>query len=209
MLIDTQISSYPVPAAIWFNGYDGAPNLPPLHLPARDATAIERRAMKRVNLRNETRRYTLCCERIQGIVQELSQEPGVLPEPLVWSAHSRSDAGIPNARSYLAIMNLMGRWMAKFLANLPAEEHQFIYPRVSALFFPPGDAELHLKCFELASKHSDLQRLFERAARDATLESSSFAVSATQCENAFHMRYELLEAVAAEGYGLVDVLELV
>ena len=69
MLIDTQISSFAIPPDIWKNDHDIASNLPPLHLPARDALAIERRAAKGVNLRNEARRYTLCCERIQGIVQ--------------------------------------------------------------------------------------------------------------------------------------------
>jgi len=207
MPIDTQISSFTIPREVWKNGYDGAPDLPPLHLAARDAIAIERRAIKRVNLRNEQRRYTLCCERIQGIVQELSRELSVLPNPLVWP--SQSNPKIPIARAYLAVMAFMGRWMSRFLKSLPAEQLKSIYPRVSAVFFPPEDAARHLECFDLIANHPQVHLLFERAAGDATLAEGSSDVSATQCQQAFYMRHELLKAVAAKGQGLVDVLELV
>ena len=207
MLIDTQISSFPIPPEIWKNGHENAPDLPPLHLPDRDAMAIERRAEKEVNLRSEQRRYTLCCERIQGIVQELSQKTGVLPVPVIWPSHSQNNSKVPSARSYLAVMDVIGRWMSRFLSR--EEIRKLDYLRFATIFFPPEDAACHLKAFEFIANHSQVRRLFERAARDATLENSPFTVSATQCQEAFHMRYELLKVVAAKGYGLVDVLELV
>jgi len=207
MSFDTQISSFLIPSEIWSNGHTDTPNLPPLYLPARDALAIERRAMKGVNLRNEKRRYTLCCERIQGIVHELSDVSGILPKPLIWPTYHQENEKAPSARSYLAIMALIGRWMSKFLSKLPPDQLQFIYPRVSAIFSPPEDAECHLKCFELIANHPKAHSLFERAARDATLEDSPFVVSDMQCQRAFYMRYELLKVVAERGYGLVDVIE--
>lgn len=206
MLIDTQISSFAVPPEIWKNGHESAPYLPPLHLPARDAMAIERRAVKGVNLRNEQRRYTLCCERIQGIVQELSQKSGVLPDPLFWPSHGQSNSETSSARAYLAVMDFIGRWISRFLRE---EILQLGYLRFAAVFFPPEHAARHLKASEFIANHSQVHRLFERAAREATLENSPFTVSAAQCQEALHMRYKLLKVVAAKGYGLVDVLELV
>lgn len=209
MPIDTQISSFLVPVEIWSNGHPSTPNLPSLHLPARDALAIERRARKGVNLRNERRRYTLCCERIQGITHELSEVSGVLSKPLIWPSFEQDNQKVPSARAYLAIMTLIGRWISRFLSKLPPDQLQFIYPRVSAVFFPPEDAQHHLKCFELIANHPTVHSLFERAARDATLEASPFVISDMQCQRAFYMRLELLKAVAVKECGLVDVIEVV
>ncbi|HUS84612.1 MAG TPA: hypothetical protein VMX56_05675 [Anaerolineales bacterium] len=169
--------------------------------------AIERRARKEVNLHSEQRRYTLCCERIQGIVQELSQKPGVLPTPVVWPSHSQNNSKIPSARSYLAVMDVIGGWMSRSLSR--EEILQMGYVRFSTVFFPPEHAAPHLKSCEFIANRSQVHHLFERAARDAALENSPFTVSAAQCQEAFRMRYELLKTIAAKGYGLVDVLELV
>lgn len=209
MLIDTQISSFPIPAEIWFKGYDGLPSLPPLYLSGRDALAIERRSIKGVNLRNEMRRYTLCCQRMQGIVHEIAHQSGVLPQPIKWPSQNQDDSNLPSARAYLAIMALMGRWMFKFLSDSPPEQLELLYPRVSSVFFPPEDAERHLKCFEFIATHPQVDLLFERAARESTLPICDSSISVVNCRKAFHMRHESLKFIALRGYGLVDVLEIV
>ena len=66
------IRSYLIPHDIWLSGWSDLPHLPAVALPARDALEIERRFRKEMNLRNEVRRYTVCCERIQGIVRDLA-----------------------------------------------------------------------------------------------------------------------------------------
>jgi hypothetical protein len=198
MSTDTQISSFFVPENIWTQGYHARPDLPPLVLSTRDALDIERRARKRVNLRNESHRYILCCERIQGIVRELSQQAGLLPPPIVWPVHRTSNGVSASALAYLALIEAIS-W---FLRGSP-------YSRVSTLFFPPEHAKPHLQIFEAIRQHTDVDQLVERAARNASLPGSTFDVTPGQCRIALDQRHELLRTAVSEVCGLVDVIELV
>lgn len=196
MLIGTQISSFLIPATIWAEGCSGRPELPPLALPARDARAIERRAHKRVNLRNETRRYALCCERIQGLVLELSQEVALVP-PMLWPAFDAEDESHPSAHAYLAVIEAIRRRL-----------RGSAYLRVAAIFFPPEDARSHLQVFEAFHQHPQLDRIFNEASRNGSLPGSSFHLTTEQCQAALAQRFALLRIVESQKCGLVDVVEL-
>jgi hypothetical protein len=205
MLLATQISSFAIPKKIWANGYDSIPGLPPLALIARDALAIERRSNKGVNLLNEQRRYTLCCERMQGIIEELAVQDGLLRPPLVWPVEDTQE--IPSARAYLAIIEVIISWMRKHLSVDEKERVEYIrFPRI---FFPPDHATLHLKQFDFLSHHAEISSLFELAAQTASIKDSRFLLSSAECKRAFELRYELLKGLAAQNLGLVDVLDLV
>ena len=198
MLTDTQISSYLIPASIWAQGHPTRKDLPPLALPARDASDIERRAQKEVNLNNEARRYTLCCERIQGIVQQLSRESSLLPTPKIWWPDAEPDGRAPTARAYLALINAISR----ILKGSP-------YPRVSALFFPPDHTRSYLQVIDAIRQQPNLDRLLDQAARSASLPDARFTVMPEECRSALDQRAELVRRAESEGHGLVDVVEFV
>lgn len=197
MLTDTQISSHLIPAAIWNQGYPDRLDLPPISRPARDALDIERRAQKDVRLRNEAHRYVLCCERMQGIAKELS-DAGVLAAAIVWTAHRFAEQNVPTALAYLAAVDTISR----ALRRSP-------YPRLSATFFPPDDAPMHMKIYAAMSRQPNIDQVFVRASRSASVGYGTVAVTPEQCKSAFERRHDLLKAAASGGYGLIDVLELV
>jgi hypothetical protein len=198
MLTDTQIKSFMIPQDIWINGYAGRPNLPPLLLPARDALDIERRAQKDVNIRNEIRRYTLCCERIQGVVGELSLVEGLLAAPVVWPTHRTASDDSPHALAYLTLAEELIRWLMKSP-----------YSRVAAIFFPPEHAKIHFQVFETICGSPKLDQLLEHAANQALKSDSITNATASECKIALNQRLSLLKTVALKEYGLVDVIELV
>lgn len=197
MLTDTQIKSFMIPQDIWINGYAGRPNLPPLLLPARDALDIERRAQKDVNIRNEIRRYTLCCERIQGVVGELSLVEGLLAVPVVWPTHRTPSEDSPSALAYLALAESL----SLRLKNSP-------YSRVAAIFFPPEHAKIHFQVFEAICRRSDLDQFLEHAAKQSSTSGSITKASVSECRKALNQRCSLLNIVASRQHGLVDVIEL-
>lgn len=198
MLTDTQIRSYLIPASIWAQGHPTRNDLPPLALPARDALDIERRAQKDVNLKNEARRYTLCCERMQGIVQQLSRASGLLPTPKIWWPDAEPDGRAATARAYLALMNAISR----ILKGSP-------YPRISALFFPPDHTLSYLKVIDAIRQQPNLERLLDQAARSASLPDARFTVMPEQCREALDQRIELVHRAISAVSGIVDVVELI
>ncbi len=198
MLTDTQISTYLIPASIWAQGHPTRKDLPPLAQPARDALDIERRAQKDVNLNNEARRYTLCCERMQGIVQQLSRESGLLPTPRIWSSNIEPDGMAATARAYLGLINAISR----ILRRSP-------YPRVSALFFPPDHTQSYLQVIDAIRQQPNLDRLLDQAARSASLPDARFAVLPEQCRAALDQRIELVHRATSDDHGIVDVIEFV
>ena len=198
MLTDTQISSFIVPQDIWTNGYPGRPDLPPLALPVRDALDIERRAQKDVNIRNEVRRYTLCCERIQGIVRELALAEGILPPPVIWRKHRSLLEDSPSAFAYLALAESLSQRLKNSR-----------YARFAAIFFPPEHARSHFQVFEAICRLPDLDQFLERTAKQGFRSDTISKATASECKEALSQRYRLLEAVASEQRGLVDVMELV
>jgi hypothetical protein len=206
MLIDTQIKSFLIPRDLWKEGRKDMPLLPPIDLAAQDALDIEQRAGKGTNLLSESRRYVLCCERIQSIVQDLARVPGVLPPPLLWPSRTDAEANRPTARAYLALCGLMPGWMGRYLVP----ERPKCYMRVRAVFFPPEDASHHVEVYQFINDHPDSKRLFDRAAREGSVGEGPFALTPAECRSALLMRLELLKVSAVqEGYGLVDVIELV
>lgn len=200
MLTDTQISSFLIPRSIWQQGIPAQTNLPPLAIPARDALDIERRARKQINLHNEERRYTLCCERIQGIVQELSQETNVLRPPMLWPVYRLAKATEPSARAYLGLIEALGR----SLGSQKSSE-----ARIAAVFFSPEDTEKYLKIFEVLRKNPNLDKLFDGAAKIASPPGSPFSITKQQCSMAFAQRYEFVKIAVSEICSIVDVVELV
>jgi hypothetical protein len=205
MLTDTQISSILIPHTVWEAGLAGRPDLPPLRVPARDALDIERRAEKRVNLRNEIRRYTLCCDRMQGIALELSRS-GIATVRMQWYATSAADEGRPNARAFLAVIEELARTIdhIKRVATGPTPN---LYNRVARVYFPPDHARIHRAMFQAMRQGAGLDKLFERAAKTASLSNSQ--ISGEQCAQALEARYTLLQQAEAGSYGLVDVVEIV
>jgi hypothetical protein len=199
MLTDTQISSFLIPKNIWEDGVGAYADLPPLAIPARDALDIERRAKKGINLHNEERRYTLCCERIQGIAQELSQGTNTLPSPMVWPAHRLAHETTPSARAYLGLIEVICISLGKLAIDA----------RLAAVFFVPEDIKLCLTAFEALRKNPGLNNLFERAARIASPPGSPFKIIGAQCSIAFTQRYEFLKHAGSEMCAIVDVVELV
>jgi len=199
MLTDSQIRSFLIPAQVWEEGVQSRPDLPPIAMPARDALDIERRAKKRVNLRNELHRYSICCERIQGITAELVMEKNVLPAPLIFSRSNFNDKQLSTARSYLALIDVLSRGQNQ---NLP-------YKRMASIFFPPDHAKLHLKFYEMISKSLKINELFAIAAESASLPNEHFQITAEQCRMAFDQRQDHLRKAAQTGNAVVDIIELV
>lgn len=198
MLTDTQISSFMVPQDIWTNGYPGRPDLPPLALPVRDALDIERRAQKDVNIRNEVRRYTLCCERIQGIVRELASAEDILPPPVIWRTRRSLLEDSPSAFAYLALAE-----------SLSQRLRNSAYARFAAIFFPPEHARSHFLVFEAICRLPDLDQFLERTSKQASRSDINMKTTASEYRIALDQRRRLLEVVVSEQYGLVDVIELV
>lgn len=203
MSIDTQIRSFLVPTEIWIHGVNSRPDLPALITPAADALDIERRITKGVGLKNETRRYTLCFERMQSIVTELSAEPNCLPTPLVWSA-SRIDAKSgPIARAYIAVSDTLG-----LLLSRKSEGGA----RCFKGFMAPDEIADQLLIAEKASAIPQLPLILDQIAKRTAAHGSDFSVTAEECRCALDARIDLLRMAASSQTlpsGVVDVVELV
>lgn len=204
MSLDTQINSFAIPREIWGNGLEILPGLPPLALVAEDALTIERRAYKRVNLLNEQRRYILCCERMQGIVEELSCQQGLLSLYQSWPASRINNS--PTSRAFLANIEVVLRWMRNHLTL--DEKKSVEYLRFHNNFFPPDHARDHLAQYDAISRHPEYESFFELASQTATIKGSQFTVSPEECKLAFEFRHDFLKKIAANDYGLVDVLNI-
>ncbi len=205
MSLATRISSFVIPALVWEEGYSALPKLPPMALVVRDALAIERRSSKEVNLSNEQRRYTLCCERMQGIAEELFYGSDALQPPLVWPAESTDK--MPCARAYLAVVETILPWMRKHLSK--DEMNNVVYSRFPFVFFPPDHTASYLAQYEFLSRHAEIDSLFEFAARVSNIKDSPLFISPTECKRAFDLRLEILRRVAGQDWGLVDVVEII
>jgi len=187
-----------VPSKIWHEGYVGRLDLPPLAIPARDALDIERRSEKDLSLRNEAQRYTLCCERIQEIVAELTSELEFPAPPVLFpSDDAAKDLTAPSARAYLALMDTLRR----SLKRSP-------YRRVSAVFFPPEHAILHSQVYEVMATRDGVEELFDQASKRGSLPDEMCNPTAEQCRAAFAKRHRLLKIAASEGNAIVDLIEL-
>jgi hypothetical protein len=213
MLIDTRIKSFLIPNSVWKQGIPKdiietkAPEwamLPSLEFPSRDAIAIEIRASHGVNLLNEQRRYAICCERIQDITLELSRISGLLRPPLIWPKEVDTNK-IPRTRALLAINTWIVPWMTKFIVpNFPNA-----YARIPAIFFPPEHAKSHCEIYQLMSRSPEIQKLFQKAARESTVPEGQDKITFDECQKAFLLRLELLKVAANQAEGLVDVFEIV
>lgn len=203
MSTDTQINSFLIPADLWTHGWSGRPALPPLAIPAADALDIERRAAKRVGLRNESRRYTLCCERMQAIVRELDREPGLLPQPLLWPVHRVASDSNPSARAYLAIVEIFS-----FLFERQPDGRVI---RFFQSFIPPDNVAIQAQRAEESRGMAHFDEILKRAAERASPAGSAIVVTAEECRHAFDRRCHLLQTAAQTSptaYGIVDVVEL-
>jgi hypothetical protein len=196
MLTDTQISTYLIPSELWQWGEATRSDLPPLARPALDALDIERRSGKGTLLRNESHRYILCCERIQGIVKELTSA-GILRENAKFIASRALKAGQPSALAYIAITDLLTRSMKKNP-----------YPRLSAIFFPPDDAREYLSVLEHIFKNAPLDDILRRASRSGSTD-DAHRITMDDCRVALITRIEVVRNAAAKNRGIVDVVELV
>jgi hypothetical protein len=207
MLPATQIRSFAIPDAIWYKGESRLDTLPQLAVPARDALAIERRAIKNVNILQEKRRYTLCCERMQGIVEELAYLGDVLPQPIIWLARKNGMSDTLSATAYIACMTVIGQYLARIAPSMSAQEKRdYLYERMPAVFFPPDHADRHDKCYKYVCARADLPALFSRAI--TMFPQEAVGISIEDCRQAFIARAELVRISAEKGYGLVDVVEL-
>ncbi len=204
MLLDTQIKSFAVPNSVWENGHEDRPDLPALSLVARDALAIERRANKGVNLRNEQRRYTLCCERMQGITEELAYS-NILRPSLVWPVEFANNR--PRTRAYLAVVDAIFPWMRTHLSK--DEKNRVVYFRFAHVFFPPEHAQPYRDQFDFLKRHVEINSLFDLAAQTANLKGSLSVISPGECEQAFQQRHELVRSLVGQHLGIVDVLEMI
>ena len=207
MWIFTQISSYPVPREIWEGGSSALPHLPSLSQPARDALEIERRSRKAVNLRNESRRYSLCCERIQGIVRMLALGEAHVPEPFVWRAYdAKGDS--PKALAWLALSEYLRRFYT--VDRNGVERDRLRYDRLEAVFHPPGlQVSNLLALFEQIRKNPHLDQVFVAASQKAEVCNPALQVTPEECRVAFEDRFDLIMKCSKESLGLVDLIDLV
>ncbi len=209
MWIGTQISSYIIPRGIWFDGHAGCP---PLALPARDALDIERRWRKDVKLRGEARRYTACCERMQGIARDLALAAAPIPAPCVWWTSGQRDAATPRALAYLAMFEYLRRFytIAKRDSGGVLKRERLLYHRVEAIFHPPDKRMSdYLALVAHIRSEPKLPQMCADAAQRAEVADPMFNVSAQECEAALHQRYGLIAKCAAEGLGLIDVFDVI
>lgn len=202
MSIDTQISSFLIPATIWMHGTDHRGDLAPLARPARDALDIERRARKDAGITNEARRYTICCERIQSITVSLSQSPGLLPAPMVWPAHASLPAGQVSARAYLALVESVSRTLRT------TGQASNVYTRLGALFFPPEHIPAYAQMLRTIIVHPHLENLLGEASKLSAASNPDSRIDTGACRQALELRLTLVEQSVAAHAAIVDVIEL-
>ena len=209
MWIGTQISSYMIPGEIWLSGYAGHP---PLTFPARDALDIERRWRKGVDLRKEARRYVGCCERMQGIARDLALAAAPIPAPCVWSTYGRRDVSTPSALAYLAIFEYLRRFytIARRDQSGVLKRERLRYHLAEAIFHPPGKRMSDfLTLLAHVKNEPKLSQMCADASQKAEVADLSFKVSAEECQAAFQQRYGLVAKCVEDGFGLVDVFDIV
>ena len=208
MWIGTQISSYLIPRAIWESGYGSTP---PLALPARDALDIERRWRKGVILRNEAKRYAICCKRMQGIARELEILGAPIPHSHVWKSYEHVEANGPRALAYLAFFEYLRRFYKpnRQGAGTPSGEKGLKYDRVEAIFQPPGERLVaYLSLLSQVQLEPRLSDMCLNAVRSAEVLALGFKVSPGECEAALRHRHSLAVMCVELDCGLVDVLDL-
>lgn len=207
MWIFTQISSYLVPTEIWEGGSSALPHLPPLSQPARDALEIERRSRKAVNLRNESRRYSLCCERIQGIVRMLALGGAHMPEPFVWRAYD-AEGENTRAMAWLALSEYLRRFYTVDRNGI--ERDRLRFDRLEAVFHLPGlQLSNLLALFEQIRKNPHLDQVFVAASQKAEVSNPTLQVTPQECRAAFENRFDLIKRCSMESLALVDLIDLV
>jgi len=210
MSIGTQISSYLIPRAIWESGYESTP---PLALPARDALDIERRWRKGVILRNEAKRYAICCKRMQGIVRELEIRRAPIPHSYVWKSYEHTERGAPRALAYLAFFEYLRRFYEPNRQGAGAADpgpKGLKYDRIEAIFQPPGQRLVaYLNLLSQVKSESRLPEMCLKAISRAEVLPIGFKVSPAECDAALRQRHSLASKCAELDCGLVDVVELV
>jgi len=205
--IDTQISSYLIPSDIWESGYA---EVPPLALPARDAVDIERRWKKGVTLNNESRRYTICCERLQGIASALVAAGAPISPPVVWPSHSEAAAGAPSALAYLAMYEYLRRLYKPIQTDAQGRQSQvgLKHRRLESIFHAPGQSlTAFLSLLDHITHEPKLAEMFDQAAQKAEV-SGSHQLTATDCRYAFEQRRAVIAQCSQAGFGVVDVFDL-
>lgn len=196
MLTDTQISVFLIPPELWQRGAIERSDLPPLARPAQDALDIERRSRQGTLLRNESHRYILCCDRMQDIVKDL-RDDSILSENARFAASRALEPGQPSALAYIALIDLLARSMKGGT-----------YQRLSATFFPPGDAQKYLAVLEQIFNNAMLDDILRRASRSGSTD-DSHSVSVDDCRVALTTRMDVVRNATAMNQGIVDVVELV
>jgi hypothetical protein len=208
MSIGTRISSYLIPRAIWESGYISAP---PLALPARDALDIERRWRKGVILRNEAKRYAICCKRMQGIARELEILGAPIPPFHVWKSYDDTEGNAPRALAYLALFEYLRRFYKpnRQGAGPQSGEKGLKYDRVEAIFHPPDQRLVaYLSLLSQALSESKLSEMCLQAVRRSEVLAFGFKVDPDECEAALRYRHTLAATCVKLNCGLVDVLDL-
>jgi hypothetical protein len=207
MLTGTQISSYLIPRPIWESGYL---HTPPLALPARDALDIERRWRKGVLLRNEAKRYAICCKRMQGIACELEMLGAPIPASHVWSSYEHTDGNAPRALAYLAFFEYLRRFYKPNRQGIGlAGEKGLKYDRVEAVFQPPDQRLIaYLSLLSQVQSEAKLSDMCLNAVRTAEVTALGFKVSPEECEAVLKYRHSLVSTCVKLDCGLVDVLHL-
>ena len=207
MWIFTQISSYLIPSEMWEFGSSSFPHLPPLSQPARDALEIERRSRKAVNLRNEARRYSLCCERMQGIVRGLALGGAPMPEPLVWRPYD-AEGETPRALAWLALSEYLRRFYT--VERNGIERDRLRYDRLEAVFHPPGLRLFNLLAlFEQIRKNPLLHQVFAAASQKAEVSNPTLQVTPEECRTAFECRYSLIKRCCENSLAIVELIDVV
>jgi len=209
MSIGTQISSYLIPRAIWESGYKSTA---PLALPARDALDIERRWRKGVILRNEAKRYAICCKRMQGMARELEILGAPIPHSYVWKSYEHTEGDGPRALAYLAFFEYLRRFYEpkrQGAGAAPPGVKGLKYDRIEAIFQPPGQRlAAYLDLLSQVQIESRLPEMCLIAVSRAEVLALGFKVSPAECEAALRRRHSLAAMCVKLDCGLVDVLDL-
>ena len=205
--IGTQISSQLVPREIWDSGFA---RVPPLRLPARDAFDIERRWQKGVKLRNEGHRYVVCCERLQGMVRDLTAAGAPMPAPTIWPTPEDATSNEPSALAYLAVFEYLRRFYKLSVIGTDGQQRVvgLKHRRVEAIFHAPGKTLAEFaNLLTHITKESRLAEIFKAAADRAEV-SCGNPLTPTECRIAFERRESLIARCVREDCGLVDVFDL-
>jgi hypothetical protein len=186
-VIASQIKSILAPADFWA--------AQPLNGFVQDAMDIERRIHKKVNVRGESSRYLIICNRIQQIG---AAYPDV--EAHDWKPSDESHG--PYALCLLAASTILRAWVQSNsqLGNIRDRL------RIGKLFSPPTELDADIQLLELLFEKQLVTKLFASAIAKSPFNNIDPVVGPSGCVEALQIRLQLLKTARDANAGVVDVI---